>query len=164
MHMTSITIKPFENLSHREQVVELWKTVFGYETAHNSPNLVIDKKIATGDGLFFVAVADVEIVGTIIAGYDGHRGWIYSVAVHPNHRKQGIGSDLVSHAERALAAKGCMKINLQIMQGNEAVAAFYSSLGYSEEKRVSMGKRINENIPVVLSSHEPGKARRKGET
>jgi ribosomal protein S18 acetylase RimI-like enzyme len=147
--MTSITIKPFEDAGHREQVVGLWQTVFGYETAHNSPNLVIDKKIAIGDGLFFVAVADVEVVGTIMADYDGHRGWIYSVAVHPDHRKQGIGSDLVSHAECALTEKGCMKINLQIMDGNESVAAFYSSLGYLAEKRVSMGKRIHENIPVA---------------
>ena len=147
--MTSITIKPFEDAGHREQVVALWQAVFGYETAHNSPNLVIDKKIATGDGLFFVAVTDVGVVGTIMAGYDGHRGWIYSVAVHPDHREQGIGSELVSHAERALTDKGCMKINLQIMDGNEGVVAFYSSLGYSAERRVSMGKRIHANIPVA---------------
>jgi ribosomal protein S18 acetylase RimI-like enzyme len=147
-YMTPITLKPFENLNHREQVIALWEAVFGYETAHNSPNLVIDKKIAIGDGLFFVAVAGVEVVGTIMAGYDGHRGWIYSLAVRSTHRKQGIGSSLVSHAERALTEKGCMKINLQIMQGNETVAGFYSSLGFSEEKRVSMGKRIRENIPV----------------
>lgn len=147
--MTSITIKSFENASHREQVIALWQAVFGYEAAHNSPNLVIDKKIAIGDGLFFVAVSDAGVVGTIMAGYDGHRGWIYSVAVHPDHRKQGIGSDLVSHAERSLTDKGCMKINLQIMECNEGVAAFYSSLGYSAEKRVSMGKRIHENIPVA---------------
>ena len=148
-HMKLVTIKPFENLSHREKVVALWEAVFGYETAHNSPHLVIDKKIAIDDGLFFVAIADVEIVGTIMAGYDGHRGWLYSVAVQPNDRKNGIGSDLVLHAERALAARGCTKINMQIMQGNEAVAAFYASLGYSEEKRISMGKRINKNIPVA---------------
>jgi ribosomal protein S18 acetylase RimI-like enzyme len=118
-------------------------------SSHNSPNLVIDKKESIDDGLFFVAVAGVEVVGTLMAGYDGHRGWIYSVAVHPNHRKQGIGSSLVSHAEGKLGEKGCMKINLQIMQGNEAVAAFYDSLGYFEEQRVSMGKRIHENIPVA---------------
>ena len=147
--MTSLTIKPFENARHREQVVALWRAVFGYETAHNSPDLVIDKKIAVDDGLFFVAISGVEVVGTIMAGYDGHRGWIYSVAVHPAHRKQGIGSKLVAHAERALTDKGCMKVNLQIMEGNEGVAAFYSSLGYSAEKRVSMGKRIPENIPVA---------------
>ena len=147
--MPSITIEPYDDRSHRGQVVALWEAVFGYETKHNSPNLVIDKKLAIEDGLFFVAVASVEVIGTIMAGYDGHRGWIYSVAVRPDHRKQGVGSNLVSRAERALTAKGCMKINLQIMQGNEAVAAFYASLGYSEEKRVSMGKRIDQNIPVL---------------
>jgi ribosomal protein S18 acetylase RimI-like enzyme len=147
--MTLFTIKPFDNLGHREQVITLWEAVFGYETAHNSPNLVIDKKVVINDGLFFVAIVGSEVVGTIMAGYDGHRGWIYAVAVHPNHRQQGIGSGLVSHAERELAEKGCMKINLQIMQGNETVSAFYASLGYSEEQRVSMGKRIHENIPVA---------------
>ncbi len=147
--MTSATIKPFENFSHRDRVIALWEAVFGYETAHNSPHLVIDKKVAIDDGLFFVAVAGVEVVGTIMAGYDGHRGWIYAVAVHPDCRHRGIGSGLVSHAESILSEKGCMKINLQIMQGNETVAAFYASLGYSEEQRVSMGKRIPENIPVA---------------
>jgi len=55
---------------------------------------------------------------------------------------------LVSHAERALTDKGCMKINLQILEGNEGVATFYESLGYAVEKRVSMGKRIPDNIPI----------------
>lgn len=154
--MTAI-ITHFVNSTHRSQVIALWEVVFGYESAHNSPCLVIDKKIATGDQLFFVAISSTAVVGTIMAGYDGHRGWIYSVAVHPEHRKQGIGSGLVSHAERALAERGCMKINLQIMEGNEDVAAFYSSLGYSVEKRVSMGKRISENIPVAAThGSEPG--------
>lgn len=147
--MSSVAIKPFENATHRESVIALWQTVFGYETAHNRPDLVIDKKTAIDDGLFFVAINGVDVVGTIMAGYDGHRGWIYSVAVHPDHRNLGVGSKLVAHAERALTNKGCMKINLQIMEGNEAVAAFYASLGYSTEKRVSMGKRIPGNIPIV---------------
>jgi ribosomal protein S18 acetylase RimI-like enzyme len=145
--MNTITITPYIDAAHRGQVVALWKTAFGYGTAHNKPNLVIDKKGEVDDQLFFVAVDDTAVVGTIMAGYDGHRGWIYSVAVSGSHRRQGIGSCLVSHAERALARKGCMKINLQIMEGNESVTAFYSSLGYSVEKRVSMGKRITEDIP-----------------
>lgn len=144
------TITPFESTHHRDQVIALWEAVFGYESAHNRPALVIEKKIAAGDGLFFVAVIDTAIIGTIIAGYDGHRGWIYSVAVHPEHRKQGIGSLLVAQAERALTERGCMKINLQIMEGNETVAAFYSSLGYAIEQRVSMGKRIQENITPAV--------------
>lgn len=140
--METITIPLYVDAVHRSQVVALWETVFGYETAHNKPNLVIEKKCAVDDQLFFVALADMAVVGTIMAGYDGHRGWIYSVAVAPPYRRQGIGSRLVSQAERALTGKGCMKINLQIMEGNESVAGFYSSLGYSVEKRVSMGKRM----------------------
>jgi ribosomal protein S18 acetylase RimI-like enzyme len=146
--MINITITPFVNAVHRSQVVALWETVFGYEAAHNNPNLVIDKKVSVDDGLFFVAITDKAVVGTIMAGYDGHRGWIYSLAVSPSHRRQRIGSRLVSVAEQALMDKGCMKINLQIMEGNESVASFYSSLGFSVEKRVSMGKPIPENVPV----------------
>jgi ribosomal protein S18 acetylase RimI-like enzyme len=146
--MIIITITPFVNAVHRTQVVALWETVFGYEAAHNNPSLVIDKKVAVGDGLFFVAVSDNAVIGTIMAGYDGHRGWIYSLAVSPSHRRQRIGSRLVLAAEQALIEKGCMKINLQIMAGNESVASLYLSLGFSVEKRVSMGKQILENVPA----------------
>ena len=145
--MNTMAITPFVNAVHRNQVVALWKAVFGYDAPHNDPSVAIDKKIAVDDQLFFVAVADTTVVGTIMAGYDGHRGWIYSVAVSPSHRRQGIGAKLVTHAERALTGKGCVKINLQIMEGNESVSAFYSSLGFSIEKRISMGKRIPANIP-----------------
>ena len=147
--MNRITITPFSDAAHRSKVVALWEAVFGYEAAHNRPSLVIDKKIAADDGLFFVAVSGGAVIGTVMAGYDGHRGWIYSVAVSPAYRRQGIGSQLVSFAERALARKGCVKVNLQIMEGNESVSAFYASLGFSVEKRVSMGKRIHENIPAA---------------
>jgi ribosomal protein S18 acetylase RimI-like enzyme len=147
--MTTTIIAPYVDAIHRLQVVALWQTVFGYEAAHNNPSLVIDKKLEVNDQLFCLGVGGVSVIGTIMAGYDGHRGWIYSVAVSPSHRRQCIGSHLVSHAERALTGKGCMKINLQIMDGNESVAAFYSSLGYSVEKRVSMGKLIHENIRVA---------------
>jgi ribosomal protein S18 acetylase RimI-like enzyme len=132
---------------HRQQVIALWKTVLGYTAAHSDPGLSIDRKLAMGDGLFFVAEADGTVVGTVMAGYDGHRGWLYSVAVDPPQRKQGLGAALVRHAEQALGARGCLKINLQIVGGNEAVSAFYASLGYSIEPRISMGKKLSQNIP-----------------
>jgi ribosomal protein S18 acetylase RimI-like enzyme len=140
--MSNISIGSFINSVHREEVVQLWHTVFGYGTAHNEPCLVIDQKLAINDDLFFVALADDKVVGTIMAGYDGHRGWLYSLAVLPDYRHRDIGSHLVHHAERALTGRGCLKINLQIMEGNEGVQAFYASLGYAVEVRVSMGKRM----------------------
>jgi len=138
------SIRQYADATDRLQVVELWRNVFGYETAHNEPNLTISKKIAINDGLFFVAVENSAIVGTIMAGYDGHRGWLYSVAVDPGKRLNGLGSSLVIHAEKALADLGCMKINLQLLATNEATAAFYKSIGYSVEPRLSMGKLIRD--------------------
>ena len=140
------SIITYIDASHRQQVIDLWKTVFGYEAAHNTPGLAIDKKLAVQDDLFFVAQDGNALVGTILAGYDGHRGWLYSVAVHPSHQGQGIGKALIAHAERALAQRGCMKINLQIVSSNESVSAFYKSIGYTVEPRISMGKLISANI------------------
>ena len=139
-------IVAFSNNAHRDEVVNLWDLVFGYDAPHNSPGLVIDKKLAVADDLFFVAVAGGAVVGTIMAGYDGHRGWIYSMAVHPDYRNQAIGSQLLSLVEERLASHGCMKINLQIMEGNEQVRTFYEANGYSVERRISMGKKLPGNI------------------
>src|SRR4051812_33149936 len=146
--MNPVTISRYQDTIHRSQVILLWETVFHYDTPHNRASLVIDKKLAVQDELFFVALSNSHVVGTIMAGYDGHRGWIYSVAISSSHRRQGIGSQLVSHAESALIRKGAVKINLQIIEGNESVSAFYSSLGFRIEKRVSMGKPIAQNIPA----------------
>lgn len=147
--MDKVTIVPYSDAAHRSQVMALWEIDFGYDAPHNKPSIVIDKKIAAWDQLFFVALAGDAVVGTVMAGYDGHRGWIYTVAVSPSCRRQGVGSRLMAVAEESLIGMGCVKINLQILQGNESVAAFYSSLGYSVEQRVSMGKRIHENIPAA---------------
>ena len=146
--MTILNILPFDNAIHRIQVMEVWRASFGYDTAHNEPGLVIDKKLAMHDGLFFVAVVAGEVVGTVMAGYDGHRGWLYSVAVSPGQRKLGAGRQLVKHAEQALTSLGCLKINLQLLQSNASTAAFYTSLGYAVEPRVNMGKLVRDNIPV----------------
>ena len=132
---------------HRAQVAALWQTVFGYDTPHNRPELAIDRKLAVEDGLFFVATHGKAVIGTLMAGYDGHRGWLYSVAVHPDYRRQGLGASLVRHGEQALIALGCLKINLQINLGNDTVVGFYEALGYGVEPRISMGKKIAQNLP-----------------
>ncbi|MBP9904000.1 MAG: GNAT family acetyltransferase [Rhodoferax sp.] len=141
-------IRPYQDPSDREQVIQLWRAAFGYDAAHNDPALAIAKKMAVQDGLFFVATLGQSIVGTAMAGYDGHRGWLYSVAVLAEQRGTGLGSRLVRFAEAALAQRGCLKINLQLVASNEATAAFYQSLGYVIEPRVSMGKVLHHNVPA----------------
>ena len=143
MPSQKLKIVPYDDIRHRHQVIELWQTVFGYEADHNNPEMVIDKKIATRDGLFCVAEKDMAAVGTVMAGYDGHRGWIYALAVHPRQQQHGIGSALLACAQEKLARLGCQKINIQILEENEAVQRFYAANGFRVEKRISMGKRLS---------------------
>jgi ribosomal protein S18 acetylase RimI-like enzyme len=128
----------------REQVALLWRKTFSNSTGHNDPFSAIDRKVDAHDGLFFVAVTATTIVGTILAGYDGHRGWLYSVAVHKDYRRQGVGSLMVRHAESALVQLGCPKLNLQVRANNSSVTAFYQSLGFEPEERISMGKLLGD--------------------
>ena len=142
------TIREYIDAADRDNVSSLWRSVFGYETAHNEPSLAIEKKLNADDHLFFVAEEQGLLVGTAMAGYDGHRGWLYAIAVHPHCRRAGLGSRLVRHAEHALLSIGCMKVNLQLLATNEATAAFYKSMGYAVEPRISMGKVLHENVPT----------------
>lgn len=144
------TITPYVNTTHRPGVTALWKSVFGYDQPRNDPGLSIDKKLAVDNLLFVAVTATGEVVGTVMAGYDGHRGWLYSVAVAPECRKTGLGSRLVRHAEAALGDLGCMKINLQLLASNHATQAFYRKLGYAVEERVSMGKTLEHNVTAAL--------------
>jgi ribosomal protein S18 acetylase RimI-like enzyme len=108
----------------------------------NEPVAAIHRKLEIQREMFLVAEVDGQVVGTTMAGYDGHRGWIYSVAVHSDHRRKGIATAMIREAERLLKAIDCPKINLQVMPNNPAAVALYDSLGYAIEDRVSMGKPI----------------------
>ena len=105
---------------------------------------MIARKRDRDDELFWVAVEDGMVVGAVVAGYDGVRGWLYHLAVAPAHRKQGIATALVEHAVDSLRALGCVKVNLQVRRGNEAVRGFYEELGWVEDPAISMGRRLND--------------------
>ena len=126
----------------REKVISLWTLVFPATRPHHDPALSIDKKLARDADLFFIAEHDDDIAGTVMAGYDGHRGWIYSLAVDTRYRHRGIGRYLVDHAVDALGRLGCLKVNLQITQENSQVTEFYEKMGFSVESRISMGKML----------------------
>ncbi len=132
-------IRPFRE-ADQDAVVALWANVFAYPAPHNDPAKVIQDKLLVQRELFFVAVEGDTLLGTVMAGYDGHRGWVYSLAVHPEARRRGVGTALMRHVEGELASRGCAKINLQVLASNADVVAFYRTLGYAVEERVSMGK------------------------
>ena len=136
-------IRPYRETDERS-VIRLWREVYPAAPTWNDPSADIRRKLAIQRDLFLLAVARFEIVGSVMGGYDGHRGWVYYVTVSPRHRRKGIGTALMRSVEDRLARLGCPKVNLQVRAGNEAVVAFYRQLGYQIEERTSMGRHLIE--------------------
>ncbi|PIG08332.1 GNAT family acetyltransferase [Comamonas sp. 26] len=129
-----------------EAVVQLWNDC-GLTRPWNDPHKDIARKLSVSPELFLVGTDDQGLLmATVMVGYDGHRGWINYLAVHPSHQRQGHASQLMQQAEQLLTARGCPKLNLQVRAGNEVVIALYESLGYTDDKTVSMGKRLIADI------------------
>lgn len=120
----------------------LWLEAFPGDPPRNRAAVAVPAKLAAQPGLFFVAVEEDRVIGSIMAGYDGHQGWLYAVAVRQDCMRQGVGTALVRTAENALHALGCSKVNLQVRSTNAAVIGFYERLGFSVEDRVSMGRLL----------------------
>jgi len=137
-----IEIRPYDSKDHA-QVVALWSKVFKDDPPWNEPASMIRRKLTVQPELFLVAVVDDQVVGTVMAGFDGVRGWIHHLAVRGSHRRQGIASSLMRAAEKGLEIAGCPKVNLQVRATNSEVIAFYRSLGYELEERASLGKRLD---------------------
>jgi ribosomal protein S18 acetylase RimI-like enzyme len=129
--------------SHTEDVVALWELCFDGDPGRNEPRAYIAQKIAYQPQFFLVAIVNQRVVGTIVGGYDGVRGWMYHLATHPDARRRKIATRLVRDLEQRLKAVGCVKLNLQIRSENSQLADFYASLGYAEEPRISLGKVLN---------------------
>lgn len=137
----SIAIRPFD-LPDTEAVVSLWQLT-GLTRPWNNPYQDISRKLSVQPELFLVAVEDDRtIVGTVMAGYDGHRGWLYYLASAPDRRGQGIGRKLVGEAEELLTEMGCPKVQLMVRPENGVAQGFYDSLGYEPFETWNTGKRL----------------------
>jgi ribosomal protein S18 acetylase RimI-like enzyme len=125
-------------------VVELWRSC-DLVRPWNDPHKDIQRKLAVRPDLFLVGTLDDEIVASVIAGYEGHRGWLNYLAVAPQHQRGGLARCIVAEAERLLRLAGCPKINLQIRASNKSVIEFYQRLGYAVDDVISMGKRLEHD-------------------
>jgi ribosomal protein S18 acetylase RimI-like enzyme len=130
--------------SDQADVIALWRAC-DLMRPWNDPAKDIARKMALGDALFLVGVLDDAVVGTVMAGYEGHRGWVNYLAVDLGARHAGLGRQLMDEAERRLRVCGCPKINLQIRTSNLGAVAFYERLGYVTDDVVSMGKRVDDD-------------------
>lgn len=123
-------------------LLALWEEIFPAGSPHNDPQISLENKLRVNRDLLFVAIKNEEVIGSVIGGYDGHRGWIYSLAVSPPLRRGGIASALMHVIEEKIKALGCLKLNIQVVASNDDVVALYKELGFSVEERISMGKRL----------------------
>ena len=133
-------IRPYQE-SDESSVVQLW-TDCGLVVPWNNPRLDIDRKLKVQREMFLVGSINGSVVATVMAGYDGHRGWINYLAVHPDHQGSGIGRLIMDEAEKYLRNMGCPKINLQVRSANTSVIEFYKQIGYKIDDVVSLGKRL----------------------
>lgn len=122
-------------------VVALWKEC-KLTRPWNDPHKDIARKLAVQPELFLVGTMDNELMASVMAGYEGHRGWMNYLAVAPRHRGRGYGRALVEHVERLLRERGCPKVGLLVRNTNKEEAEFYRRLGYAQDESISLGKRL----------------------
>ena len=113
----------------------------------NDPHKDIRRKLSVQPELFLVGVDGNALVATVMAGYDGHRGWVNYLAVAENCRNRGFGRAMMENVEDKMRLMGCPKLNMQVRSSNRSVLAFYARLGYTQDEAVSLGKRLISDDP-----------------
>jgi ribosomal protein S18 acetylase RimI-like enzyme len=126
------------------QLIDLWVEC-GLVVPWNDPKKDIRRKFLNSPQLFFVGEADGEIIASCMAGYDGHRGWVYYLAVKTKYQNQGIASLILSHSENALLKVGCPKIDLMVRNTNSEIISFYHKVGYKNDPVVVLSKRLQND-------------------
>jgi len=135
-----LVIRSFQ-VSDEPDVIGLWH-LCNLVVPQNDPKKDIEMKLQVQPELFLVGVISNRIISTVMSGYDGHRGWIYYLAVDPDFQKNGIGRCMLEKAEMKLRKLGCSKINLQVRNSNKSVIAFYKHIGFLDDDVLGMGKRL----------------------
>ncbi len=143
--MKNFVIRTFQS-DDEPGVIELWRQC-GLIVPWNNPETDIQRKLSTSPELFYVGLLDDELIASCMAGYDGHRGWIYFLAVKNACQRNGFASMLVDHAESELIKLGCPKVELMVRKTNQNVISFYQSAGYDIDPVMVLSKRLIEDEP-----------------
>jgi ribosomal protein S18 acetylase RimI-like enzyme len=148
MNSPKLAIRPYQP-GDEGAVIRLWHAC-GLTRPWNDPHKDIARKLSVQSELFLVGEADGVVVASVMAGYDGHRGWVNYLAVDPACQRRGYARALMRHVEQAFVDMGCPKINLMIRTGNSAVLDFYKRLGYQPDDVISCGKRLIPDLPAPV--------------
>ena len=136
--MSGLTIRPYRPGDY-DDLVALWERC-GLIVSYNNPGRDIDLVRATPTSEVFVGLHEGLILAGLCVGHDGHRGYVYYVAVDPETRGKGFGRQIMRHAEGWLARRGVPKMNIMVRDNNETVCAFYRAIGYEDTPRFVLGR------------------------
>lgn len=139
-----LTLRSFQ-VGDEDAIIDLWR-LCSLVHPQNDPNKDIERKLRVRPDLFLVGLLEGKMVASVMVGYEGHRGWINYLAVHPDQRRKGFGRQIMVEAERRLREEGCAKINLQVRSSNAEVLAFYRAIGFLQDDVVSLGKRLEHDL------------------
>jgi ribosomal protein S18 acetylase RimI-like enzyme len=139
----SLRVEPAQS-TDRAAVVELW-TACGLVVPHNPPDADFGMALNKPNSEILVGKLAGGIVGSVMVGHDGHRGWVYYVAVDPAHQRQGFGERLISESERWLRGKGIRKMQLMVRDSNLGVLDFYRRIGYEAAPVVVMQRWLDDD-------------------
>lgn len=142
---TFMIIRPYQTQDESE-VIALWDAC-GLIRPWNDPRRDIARKLTEQPELFLVGTESEKIIATAMIGFDGHRGWVYYLAVDPGFRRLSYGKALMLEAERLLIERGCPKVNLLVRSSNKQVIEFYRKLGYAADDAISLGRRLIPDLP-----------------
>ncbi|GIW33489.1 GNAT family acetyltransferase [Meiothermus sp.] len=120
-------------------VMALWQDA-GLELNPSDSFEGLQKKLERDPDLFLVVEEDGQILGALLAGYDGRRGWLYHMAIHPFGQGQGWGKRMMEELEARLRAKGCQKLNLLVEPSYSGAQDFFERLGYRRDELIFMEK------------------------
>ncbi len=126
-------------------MVALWRSA-GLTRPWNDPDTNFNLALSNPTSTIFLARDNIGLSGSIMVGFDGHRGWVYYLAIDPDQRGRGIGRTLMAAAERWLLKLGCPKIQLMVRTDNSGVKAFYFAIGYEEQEVITFGRGLDRAI------------------
>ena len=135
-----VAIRPFRR-EDTEAVVALWQAC-ELTRPWNDPYKDIERKLGEQAELFLVGARGGQVLASAMVGFDGHRGWVYYLAVAPGHQRLRLGRSLMERAEQLPLERGCPKVNLLVRSTSAGVLRFYEKLGYVRDDAVPLGKRL----------------------
>jgi len=138
MHIRAMTIRDYD------AIIALWQSADGVGLSDADSREAIGRYLARNPGCSFTAWDGDDLLGAVLCGHDGRRGYVHHLAVRPSHRRQGIGKALATRCMDALAAEGIDKCHLLVFAVNDNAIAFWKGVGWTQRVDLNVMSRYTD--------------------